>query len=294
MRVLVTGAGGFIGSAVIRALHSTPGIVPVPVHHTPNPSNPHRTMELRDPSTLHHVRDADVVVHAAHAISGELDHLQQTNVQGTRNLQAACSASGVRVVSVSTASVHGPGPWRGDDIQTMRCAPRSDVSRTRAEADRIVLAHGGTVVRPHLVHGPTDTRFVPRARDIVSRIGWLRGRETLHSSVHVDRLANRIVDFALRPDPAAVRLVTDAPRTMRQILAPYLDDSVHSQIAPSLSAADALAHPEGTDDPRWAHDIDLLASDHHLTDSRAGQPRPDNPARYEHINVPGDVTPALA
>lgn len=265
MRVLVTGAGGFIGSAVVRILRSRPGALVIAAHHRPRPGGTH--VELRDPSTLACVADADVIVHAAHAVSGDRAHLQETNVQGTRHLLAA-ARSDARIVSVSTASVYGPGPWRGEDVQSLAEAPGSPVSRSRAEADNVVLTHGGTVVRPHLVHGPRDRWFVPRARQVLAQSGWFDGEAALHSTIHVDDLARRVAELALSADlRPGIRLASDPPRTMPEVLSPYLAPGF---VPPhETSRAEAIAHPAAAGDHRWAHDVDLLAIDHFLSDSRA-------------------------
>jgi dihydroflavonol-4-reductase len=115
-------------------------------------------------------RDADVVFHVAGIISiagGGLKRLRETNVEGTRNVIAACRKVGVRRL-VYTSSVHAfveppPGTYlrESQDIDPERV--RGPYARTKAEATRLVFAAAkegmdAVIVFPSGIIGPYDSR----------------------------------------------------------------------------------------------------------------------------------------
>lgn len=256
MRVLVTGASGFIGSAVARRLRDHPGVDLRTTRHAQ--ALPGAVpLDLTDPASVARaVAGVDVVVHAAHAIGGDPVHLRRVNVTGTAMLLDACAAT-TRVVAVSTASVYGPGPWR-DQPLTER--PASPTSASRAAADRLVLARGDVVVRPHLVHGTGDRWFLPRAVQITRALGRFVAPQTRHSAIHVETLAAVLADLALTAHGTGIVLASEPATSLRPLVAAALTTPVDGEI----SHEEALAHPAGRSDARWAHDVGLLGLDHDL------------------------------
>ena len=130
MKVLVTGAAGSIGSALVAALESDRHLVA---------ATDIDTLDVRDREA---VRDwfeefpPDLVFHLAgakHAPDGERDPfgVAETNIVGTANLLAAV-APGVRVVMASTCKA---------------CDPETAYGATKLIAERMVLNAGGTVAR---------------------------------------------------------------------------------------------------------------------------------------------------
>lgn len=262
--VLVLGATGFIGSAVAGVLAAHPDVRVRRAHRGRLPDSAGPVADVRDDRTLGCVAQADVVVLAAHLVEGEPDDLEATNVAGSRRVAELCHRHDTRLVSISTASVYGAGPWCGEDVQALSARPASSVSSSRARGDEAVLASGGLVVRPHLVHGPADRWFVPAARRVLRTTGWIDGGASLHSTIHVDDLAREVATAALGT-ASGVRLVSDPPRTLPDVLAPYLGPL--DVAAAGTTHEQALGHPDGATDPRWRHHVTLMALDHHLVDS---------------------------
>ncbi len=284
--VLVLGATGFIGSAVASAFAARPDVRLRRGHRGRLGVTAGPVVDVRDEETLGCLAEADVVVHAAHLVTGTATDLEATNVHGSRRVAELCHRHRTRLVSISTASVYGAGPWRGEDVQHLPTHPASTVSSTRARGDEAVLATGGLVVRPHLVHGRDDRWFVPAARRVLRTTGWVDGGASLHSTIHVDDLAREVLGAALG-STCGVRLVSDPPRTLPDVLAPYLcPDDVRDT---GTTHAQALGHPTGAADPRWRHHVDLMALDHHLddsggTDDTTTSPRPT--PRPQHQEEP--------
>ena len=140
MRVLVTGAAGFIGSHVADALAAAghdavrlDGLHPA-AHRTPPATDPSLIVgDLRDAGVVRRaVRGADAVVHQAGMVGlgVDLDDLPEyvgCNDLGTAVLLAAMSRAGVgRMVLASSMVVYGEGAYECPACGPIRPAPRPE------------------------------------------------------------------------------------------------------------------------------------------------------------------------
>ena len=217
MRVAVTGASGFIGAAVVRALRAA--------GHTVEPFGRRDIATLRSPMPGYGMWDigrdirpceVDAVVHCAAAVGqwGAPDVYWRTNVHGTANVVASVPAT-ARMVYISTASVyavaHSDAPIPESASSVSR--PLSVYGRSKLAAEHIVLTSGrpAIVLRPHIVYGPGDTTLWPRVvaarRNASIRIPGTGANAV--SVTHVDNLLIAILLAVHDGAPAGIYNVAD-------------------------------------------------------------------------------------
>lgn len=228
MRILVTGATGFVGGRVAAQLaadgHTVTGTGRRPDSRLPGVA--YRRWDLTA-GPLADPPPADVVVHAAAAVDDWLDPdaAHRVNVVGTATVLAAYP--GARLVHISSASVYDP--FRAHHRVREDAAPvqryRNAYGASKAAAERLVArdAPHAVILRPMLVYGPGDTTLAPRLlasrrRGVLPAVG--DGRNRL-SVTHVDNLVDA-VRCAL-DGPAGTCNVADAePPTVAALLAAVL------------------------------------------------------------------------
>ncbi|MCB5169620.1 NAD-dependent epimerase/dehydratase family protein [Streptomyces bambusae] len=205
--IMITGASGFIGSHVARAAAGRTAALTLMSHRRP-PAVPRSagvrtvTADLAAPHTLQGTCEGvDVLIHCASQIGGTPEANEAVNARGTEALVAEARRAGVsRIVHLSTASVYGRGTFIGARAEDLVRRPGSPTSQTRAAAEDTVLAAGGTVLRPHIVHGEGDVWVVPV---IAGAMRALRhevvGGEALLSVVSAAELARLLLGAALAP-----------------------------------------------------------------------------------------------
>ncbi len=232
MRALVTGGGGFVGSALARALMDRGDAVRV-LARGDYPSlralgAETVQVDLRDRTDVFAAcSGVDVVFHVAARVGfhGPAQDYEDVNVRGTENVLEACAAHGVaRMVFTSTPSVvHSRDGSEGVD----ESAPYpedwvADYPRTKAIAERAVLAANGAVrtvaLRPRGIWGPGDTQLMPKlvrwARaGQLKRIGEddpLQSFTYIDNVVHAHLLAERRLQEAPEIVGGKAYFITDA------------------------------------------------------------------------------------
>jgi nucleoside-diphosphate-sugar epimerase len=220
MTWVVSGATGFVGQHVVRAL-----------------ARPHHVLRCRlDDAEALDAELADV------AIDGWL-HLARKTVDrdGTgfdvnvRMAEQVVRRASGRIVSLSSVGVYGHAPHRDADEHTP-LAPDTPLARSQAAADALLLEAGAVVVRPRFVLGEGDRDVVPRILPAVRKSPvWLDGGRPQLSWVAVDDLANVFV--RAHDLSAGVYHVTASAVTFRELATALLDRFGGTAPRASLPAA---------------------------------------------------------
>jgi nucleoside-diphosphate-sugar epimerase len=207
-RIAVTGAGGFIGSAVSRRLAaagaSVVGIeVDGPAAERIEAPTEARVADVTDPGSIAPaVEGAELVVHAAARVRewGAMEDFIEVNVRGTANvLDAARQAGAERVVQISSVVVYGYDSEREQDESARHRNVGIPYIDTKSASDRIAASRGAVIVRPGDVYGPGSTPWVARPLELMSlrRFALPDRGEGNMLPVYVDDLAAAI-ELALR------------------------------------------------------------------------------------------------
>nr|WP_041450739.1 NAD-dependent epimerase/dehydratase family protein [Anaeromyxobacter dehalogenans] len=215
MRLLVTGASGFVGRAVLRNAAERGWCVRAAVRSPSSPRPPHAhehvVADLGSADWTTAVHGVDAIIHLAARVhvmrdrSGDpLSEFRRVNVLGTERLAQAAAAAGVhRFVLVSTVKVHGEErdeAYRESDAP----APGEPYGHSKLEAERAVDAVatatglGVVVVRPPLVYGPgvrANFRAMLKAvdRGIPLPLANVRNRRSM---IYVENLADALLACA--------------------------------------------------------------------------------------------------
>lgn len=236
MRVLVTGATGFVGSAVVRALradgHEVTGLVRDPARAGALTATGARPVQgdMREPAGyVPLVEGVDAVVHAAQlAVPGRLTparsrQLFAADALMTRSLADACVRHGRRLVYTGGCFDWGDRGEEWIDETTPLAPSPMGVGHARQAADLAERhrADGLDVVRlsPAFVYGPGGlfaSAFVDQAR--AGRLRCIGPGRNWWSCVHVDDLAAAYV-AALRSAPAgsAYAVADEEPLRLREL-----------------------------------------------------------------------------
>ena len=218
MRVLVTGATGFLGGALIRHLRAR-GFDTVALGR-----DEARCRHLReagfvtlrtdlsrpDPELAGHIGALDAVVHCAALSSpwGPFSAFQAANVVGTRNaldLAAACNVR--RFVNISSPTVYFEMKERIGVAETDPLPnPVNAYAATKAAAERLVLARpelGPVNLRPRGIYGAGEETLLPRLRAAAERgpLPLMRGGIAAIDLTHVRDVVSAI-EATLAPNPA--------------------------------------------------------------------------------------------
>ena len=236
MRVLVTGASGFLGGAVARGLLDAG--YDVTVLQRSASGLPCR--EVRGDITDRQVVDeavsgVDAVIHLAAKVAVAGDHAEFTriNVAGTSALIEAARAAGARrFVQVSSPSVaHAGSPLVGAGAAPANpMTAHGSYSRTKAESELIALAADApgfavVAIRPHLVWGPGDEQLVGRiiARARAGRLFLIDQGIALIDTTVVDNAVSALIASVEHAEDQAVHgrafvVSNGQPRTVAELL----------------------------------------------------------------------------
>jgi nucleoside-diphosphate-sugar epimerase len=206
MIALITGAGGFLGGAIVRRLleHGC-AVRTLQRGHYPwleqAGARCFRADLTDEDAVLAATQGCDAVFHVAAkaGVWGSYRSYLRPNVIGTRNVIQACHRHRVRkLIFTSSPSVTFAGR---DENGIDESAPYPDhylahYPATKAIAERMVLDAAGdelatVALRPHLIWGPDDSHLVPRIieRARAGRLRIVGSGDNLVDSTYIDNAA---------------------------------------------------------------------------------------------------------
>ncbi|NYE94532.1 nucleoside-diphosphate-sugar epimerase [Psychromicrobium silvestre] len=194
MKILVTGASGFVGSAIATALsaeghrvigtgRSTPGwIAP------PGSSYVYWDLFSEPPKV-----SPDAVVHCAALVSDQMALAAALRANRDGTLAVRRSFPDAQMIHISSSSVY-------DSFRSHHFTPESEgpgrnlagaYARSKASAELVLGPFPETVIlRPHAVYGPGDRTLLPRIEAALRGNVLLlpNGGRARHSLTHIDNL----------------------------------------------------------------------------------------------------------
>lgn len=262
MKVLVTGATGFVGRVVARVFASRGHSVRVALR-APNPELPFESVvigDLANDTDWHGaLAGVNAVIHLAARVHLMRDSVngaaefRRINTEGTLRIARAAAAAGTkRFIFLSSIKVNGEEtasrPFRADDEPH----PGDAYAQSKLAAERGLLEIGGiepVIIRPPLIHGPGAKGNLARLCQL-AHSGWpvpLAGISNRRDLVGVKNLADLIERCVWHPAAAGqVFLASDGqalstPELFR-LIAEALDRPVRMMKIP-VALMRALAAP---------------------------------------------------
>jgi len=218
-RALVTGGVGFVGRHLVDALIRRGDAVTTfdVVDPTRQPDARHIKGDLRDREAVSEaVAGHDVVFHPAslvHTRNNRVGDVFDVNVGGTDHVIAACRAHEVpRLVYLSSASAvyEGVDLREGDETLPYARTSQAPYADSKIAAEKRVLAAtdealATVAIRPHVVFGPEDQRFIPAivAKAKQGRLRFSVGRgDKLSDFTYISNLVDALLaaDSLLEPE----------------------------------------------------------------------------------------------
>ncbi|MBN8612126.1 MAG: NAD-dependent epimerase/dehydratase family protein [Deltaproteobacteria bacterium] len=243
--IVVTGATGFLGGALVRRLRAEGrSVIATGRDRRRGAALARETGARFEPADLamptetdRVIRGALAVVHSAALSSpwGDPRAFDRANVRATENVVQACERFHVaRLVHVSTPAVYFDFRAR-EGIRESDPLPGTmvnDYARTKLEAERVVTrAHARglatVILRPRALYGPGDTTILPRVVEALRRgqFPLLDGGRSLVDLTFIDDAVQALV-CALSSDRAiggTYHVTSGDPRPIGEVIAALAD-----------------------------------------------------------------------
>lgn len=231
-RVLVTGAAGYLGRAIVARLVREDYAVRAIVRPMSDIAELERLGveihfgDLRDcEAVLRAAEGVDVIAHVGAALRGSGDFMRESTVGGTQHVAEAARVRNVRrVVYISSmavydfAAVHNGHPITAESPLEASPAERGVASMVKREAEDIALeearTHGWTILRPSLIFGG--------GRDALSMLGPKKGSRVICLGkpsarlrlVHVEDVAGAVSLLIRSPEAPGKVFTLSHPETL--------------------------------------------------------------------------------
>jgi nucleoside-diphosphate-sugar epimerase len=164
---------------------------------------------------------------------GPWAEFERGNVEGTRNVLAACAEAGVRRFvhcGTEAALMAGKPLVHVDETALLRPDSRAPYPATKARAERDVREANRegfetVVLRPRFVWGKGDTTLLPELVETIEkgRFAWIGGGRNVTDTTHVDNVVEGLLLAAERGHSGEAYFVTDGePIVFREFVTAML------------------------------------------------------------------------
>jgi nucleoside-diphosphate-sugar epimerase len=201
MNCLVTGASGFIGSALVKRLvqngHHVRALLHTTVPQNPEQTVEYRTADLTDPSSLNSLlNDIEIVFHCAALVTdfGPKKQIMNVNLNGTKHLVRACSSKVQRFIFLS--HLHSTSPKKiGTYSSSKGLAEQYLLQQARDNQFPMVI------IRPGSVFGPGATTWCLRPLQAIQqdRIALIDQGAGLFLHTYIDNLLDGLLKCSTAP-----------------------------------------------------------------------------------------------
>jgi len=216
MNIVLLGANGYVGRAIMRAAIACPQHVQVwaQARTTDDLQTAHNVRLFKGSLEQVHPELFPNVPHVLiHAAGKNIDHdgsgYHHTNVEGTRQLLSSCNAHTLGVLYHSSLSVLGQ--HRQQQVSnTARRAPGTALARSRAAAEALVLEYckqhaiNGYCLRPRFIFGKDDAFVMPALIRLAAKGTYIGDGRQQYSIIDVDDYAKLMLELGRRIDTQAL------------------------------------------------------------------------------------------
>ena len=264
MKVLVTGATGFLGRAIVDELLQNRLEVFTTARRLRADDLPNYfPADISDSESLYKLEkigELDAIIHSAglaHQFrETDREKFQQVNVEGTKNTANLAGRLKVKnFILISSVAVYGAAKQLGSPAafeEDLQCQPAGFYAESKLEAEKtaIEICAGNsfalTILRPSTIVGENDRGNVARLIEAVDRrrfvwIGSGRNSKSLVYKRDVARACLRFVEnfSETKSNKTNIYNVTAAPLSMREIVE-EIEKALERRVLPVRLPAEAL------------------------------------------------------
>jgi nucleoside-diphosphate-sugar epimerase len=227
MRILLTGASGFVGGSFMRRFADRKDLEIFGVGRRPTEFANYARFDLAQPLSLPF--KPDVVIHAAALAApwGTSSEFRRHNVTATENVATFCERNGCpKLVYVSSSSVfyRHEHQFNLDESSPIGPAFVNQYAATKYGGETVVGRYSGpsVILRPRAVFGPEDTVLFPRVLR-AAKLGRLPllttdGPPAVGDLIYIDNLCDYMLAAAQPEVLGSFNLTNGQPVPIQQFL----------------------------------------------------------------------------